>query len=169
MDEIDRYIRSLSNEDLIKMVRVEFDQYTGDALQIARDELWRRGVPPDGEEPASEEQQAGCAGQGQPAKAFGSGDGSMLNAFIGSELQYQENYDAILDFVVSMSIRCGEYEGCKFVVKKMDRDNFILFTEQVLEGNRVIKGCVAVGKEELIRRIEEAGREKEFTSEEEEV
>jgi hypothetical protein len=159
MDEVERNIRSLPDEDLIEIVRVEFEEYTDAALAIARDEMSKRGIPEE-EEPAEDEDAE--AAREEPNRA------ESLESILRNELQYEECCDAIMDFVTSMNIRCGEYEGVHTVIKKMDRENFLLFSEEVTQKfGRVILGCVAARKGELVEWIERIAGENGFGEEEE--
>lgn len=151
MEEVERHIRSLPDEELVQMVRVEFEEYTDEALAIGQDEMRKRGMPDEGE----------CIGDEAPCSV--SADAGNLEIMLRSELQYQECYGSILDFVMSMSIRSGEYEGTSTVIRKMDRENFILYSETVnREAGRVILGCVAVRKAELVGWIDKIGGENGF-------
>ncbi len=48
MDEVERHIRSLQDEELVQMVCVEFEEYTDEALAIGQDEMRKRGIADEG-------------------------------------------------------------------------------------------------------------------------
>ena len=144
MGEVEMNIRGMLTGELLRMVREDADDYTQEALQIALDELQQRNVSPD--EPSDE------VGLGVPDGAKGqpaSGPEEQFFALLCEELQYEESYLALADFVESMSIRNGEYEAARFVVKKMDRENFILYTEAPESPDRLITACFALSVDEL--------------------
>lgn len=163
MGEVERNIRSMSDTDLIEMVRVDFKEYTDGALFFARDELSKRGI--------LEEDSILYTNEESPESSNPEDHGSVesVEAFLAGELKYPESYDAILDFVTSMNIRSGEYEGAGTVIKKMDRENFILYSEVVKESGRDIQGCTAVSKGRLVEGIEKIGLANGFVEEEEEA
>lgn len=181
MDEIERTIRRMPDEELIQMVKTDFEQYTDEALFIARDELSTRRVSLEesnadadshaGKENAAErpEPKRPAGGSSDIARILKAGEAdreTLLGAMLREELQYIECYDAISDFVASMNIRCGEYQGNAVVFRKMDRENFILYAEEEGEGgvDRIV-GCVAIGKSELTDRMDEIARGKGFIEE----
>lgn len=171
MDNIERTIRRMSDDELVQMTGPDREDYTDDALYIARDELRVRNIPYSGQEPVADARAAAAApvaaASEPPERArkrkeidgLSLNRGKLIEALLTDELQYLESGNAILDFVTSMNIRNGEYEGTVTVIKKMDFDNFILFAEGTnAEGGRSIAGCVAVGKEELEEKIKEIGK-----------
>jgi hypothetical protein len=184
MDEIERTIRRLPNDELMRMVSSADGEYTFEALFIARDELRARGVSdgpkagsggrgakPENGEQAENERQYAAGGSSDIARMLKSGEAqrdALLGAMLREELQYIECYEAISDFVGSMNIRCGEYQGSAVVFRKMDRENFILYAEEEGEGgvNKIL-GCVAIGKSELTDRLDEIARGKGFIEESE--
>jgi hypothetical protein len=164
MDQIERNIRNLPDEELIKMVRIDFNEYTDVALFIARDEMSKRNIPEDA--PLTEFEEDDDAEQSGDEHSSNS-HALKLNAILQEELQFAESYNAILDFVTAMNIRNGEYEGTNTIFKKMDRENFILYSEQMnRDYSRTIKGSIAIGRKELASRIEEFGKTNGFTEEE---
>jgi hypothetical protein len=165
MDIIEQNIRNLSDEELIRVVRIDFEQYTQEALFFARDEMNARNIQeaaPDEDEIAED---TGCNSSEHMRKLkqvelLSQGKETMLNVFLTNELQYLESCNAILDFVMSMSIRNGEYEGNVAIIKKMDFNNFILYAESIGENKfKSISGCVAIGRDELVEKIHEIARQ----------
>lgn len=61
---------------------------------------------------------------------------NIIEIFLEVEISDQEFYEAIYDFISSYNIRYGEYEGNEFIIKKIDRENFLIFNEYVVEGRR---------------------------------
>jgi len=53
----------------------------------------------------------------------------ILNKFLQSEINSKEFYNDILYFINSFEIRKGEFEGNEFIIKKIDRENFIIYPE----------------------------------------
>lgn len=53
----------------------------------------------------------------------------VLNKFLQAEINSEEYYESIVNFINSYEIRKGEFEGNEYVTMKMDRDNFIIFPE----------------------------------------
>ena len=145
MGEMELNIRSMSTSKLLRIVREDADEYTQEALVIAMDELRQRNVSPTAAAPDMPEDGSGEL----PADGPAASPGDHFYALLTEELQYEESYLALADFAQSMSIRCGEYEGARLVVKKMDRDNFILFTEAPESPIRAITACIAVSQTEL--------------------
>jgi hypothetical protein len=183
MDTIEQNIRNLSDDELIRLVRIEFEQYTDEALFIARNEMTARNIPEQEPDTALEDD---SAAQGF-SKRYDSNSpdrirklmdigllsrdrAKWLEIFLADELQYLESCNAILDFVTSMNIRNGEYEGNFTVFKKMDTDNFILYTECAAENGLLsIPGCLAIGKDELVDKINEIMKLNRLELEEEEA
>lgn len=183
MNPIEYNIRNQLTDELVRMVRDESEEYTEEALKIAGDELRRRGFSPenlisqrdeaddDADDPADEAPKARPAANPNMLSQLRSGTldrNALLELLLTHELEYIETYEAISDFVGSMNIRCGEYQGTLAVIKKMDLDNFILFAEDTNEeGGMAIIGCVGVGKSELTDRLEEIARKKGYVEAEE--
>ena len=79
---------------------------------------------------------------------------NILQDFLSTEVSYQDMYDEIVKFVVSAHIRCGELEGNKYIVKKMDQHNFIIFAEDVYaEDRREISHAISVYRNILLKEI----------------
>ncbi|UOQ49794.1 hypothetical protein MUN88_06890 [Gracilibacillus caseinilyticus] len=79
----------------------------------------------------------------------------LIQSFLEDEISDQDFYDGIIDFVFSYNIRCGEYEGNRFVIKKMDHLNFIIYDEYVIDGKREIHHSVSIHKNKLINLVNE--------------
>ncbi|WP_252250331.1 hypothetical protein [Clostridium sp. ZBS13] len=80
---------------------------------------------------------------------------NIMFKFLQAEINSQELYDEIYRFIVSSNIRNGEFEGNEYVIKKMDKDNFILFPEYIDDdGKRQIHFSISVYKEKLIKEIQ---------------
>ena len=56
---------------------------------------------------------------------------NLLTNFLYSEITNQDMYECIMSFILSYHIRCGEFEGNEYVIKKMDQLNYIIFAEYV--------------------------------------
>lgn len=50
---------------------------------------------------------------------------NILESFLQSEINTQELYEEIISFITSYHIRCGEFEGNEYIIKKMDQINFL--------------------------------------------
>ena len=79
----------------------------------------------------------------------------LIQSFLEDEISDQEFYDGIIDFVSSYNIRCGEYECNRFVIKKMDHLNFLIFDEYVIDDKREIHNSVSIHKNRLINLVNE--------------
>ncbi|MGD6874255.1 hypothetical protein ACQCU1_19000 [Sutcliffiella horikoshii] len=86
----------------------------------------------------------------------------LIQSFLEDEISDQEFYDGIIDFIYSFNIRCGEYECNRFVIKKMDHLNFIIFDEYVIDGKREIHNSVSIHKNKLINLVNEYAKEQGF-------
>ncbi len=151
MGEVEMNIRSMLTGELLRMVREDADDYTQEALQIALDELKQRNVSPQAAVP-TRERSLDEVGQELPEDEETpsvAGPEDQFYTLLAEELQYEESYLALADFVESMNIRNGEYEAARFVVKKMDRENFILYTEAPESAERLISACIAVSATKL--------------------
>ena len=79
-----------------------------------------------------------------------------MKSFLSSEISSQELYDEIVHFVTSVHIRQGDFEGNEFVIKKIDSDNFIIFSEYELSsGVREIHAATAIFRLPLIDAVNE--------------
>ena len=73
-------------------------------------------------------------------------------------------YVDILRFITSVNIRTGEYEGNRYVVKKMDLKNFIIYAEDLYHDNhREIAHCTSIYRDNLIEVIQEYAKTKGHT------
>ena len=80
----------------------------------------------------------------------------VIKGFLESEINTQELYEDIIDFVTSYHIRNGEFEGNEYIIKKMDQTNFIIFPEYECEdGEREIHAATAIYRNNLIKVINE--------------
>ncbi len=74
-----------------------------------------------------------------------------IEEFSYHELSDHDACKAIYEFVTSYDIRCGEYEGNSYVIKKIDRENFIIFLEnQYPDGHIEIPWAIAIYKNQLL-------------------
>lgn len=53
----------------------------------------------------------------------------VLNKFLQAEINSKEYYNSITNFINLYEIRNGEFEGNEYIIMKVDRDNFIIFSE----------------------------------------
>ncbi|MBC2285324.1 hypothetical protein [Listeria booriae] len=78
----------------------------------------------------------------------------IIEHFLKVELQNQESYTEMLQFVASLYIRSGEFEGEEYVIRKLDHINFILVRERNgLDGEREISQPVVMSRQALISKI----------------
>ncbi|KAA0560727.1 hypothetical protein ACQCWA_00065 [Rossellomorea aquimaris] len=87
----------------------------------------------------------------------------IIQSFLEDEITDQEFYDGIIGFIYSFNIRCGEYECNRFVIKKMDHLNFIIFDEYEIEGKREIHNSVSLNKNVIISMVNEFAKKQGFT------
>lgn len=87
---------------------------------------------------------------------------NLIEKFLLVELDYKEMYDEIINFITSFHIRNGEFEGNEYIIKKMDRDNFIIYLEYDYSNNpyyryngREINNAIAIDRKSLIKVINE--------------
>lgn len=86
---------------------------------------------------------------------------NVMEGFLQSEINTQELYEEIMNFITSYHVRNGEFEGNEYIIKKMDQTNFIIFPEYEDEdGEREIHAAEAVYRENLIKRINEYASKK---------
>jgi hypothetical protein len=86
---------------------------------------------------------------------------NVMEGFLQSEINTQELYEEIMNFITSHHVRNGEFEGNEYIIKKMDQINFIIFPEYEDEdGEREIHAAEAVYRENLIKRINEYASKK---------
>jgi len=85
----------------------------------------------------------------------------VLNKFLQAEINSKEYYDSIVNFINSYEIRKGEFEGNEYIIKKMDRDNFILFPEyDDGENGMQIPFSLSIYKNNLIAEINKYAQKK---------
>jgi hypothetical protein len=81
---------------------------------------------------------------------------SVIERFLDDEIQFQELYEDIFNFITSFHIRNGEFEGNYFIIKKMDHDNFFIFPEHIYPDNhREIPFSDSIYRKDLIAKINE--------------
>lgn len=79
---------------------------------------------------------------------------NILERFLQAETNTQELYEDVMSFIISYHIRCGEFEGNEYIIKKMDRTNFILFPEYTdADGERETHGAISIYRNNLIKEI----------------
>lgn len=84
--------------------------------------------------------------------------------FLESEIFSQEMYEDIVYFITSFHIRCGEFEGNRFIIKKMDQLNFFLYPEDIYEdGSREISYATSVYKNVLLKEVQSQAQKKGLT------
>ncbi|NRG46716.1 hypothetical protein HRF87_18375 [Bacillus sp. CRN 9] len=81
------------------------------------------------------------------------GRNEMLDSFLADEISDQVIYEGIIDFIISYNIRNGEYEGNRFIIKKMDLYNFIIFDEYEIDGKKSIGLSFSIPKKRLTKAI----------------
>lgn len=81
---------------------------------------------------------------------------NILDGFLCDEISSKELYMDILSFIESFHIRKGEFEGNRYVIKKMDEINFLIYPEDIYpDGHREISGCISMYKQPLLNAINE--------------
>lgn len=85
-----------------------------------------------------------------------------IPAFLETEITDQEFYNGIIHFIFSENIRSGEYECNQFVVCKIDRSNFIIYEEYVINNKREIHHSFAISKNKLTKMINEYAKKQGF-------
>ncbi|KGP78175.1 hypothetical protein P364_0129885 [Paenibacillus sp. MAEPY2] len=88
----------------------------------------------------------------------------VIKLFLEDEISSQELYEAIFDFIDSVHIRNGEFEGNYFIIKKMDLTNFIIYPENINpdENHREIPYSTSIYKENLLKEINERARDNKY-------
>lgn len=78
----------------------------------------------------------------------------IMKSFLQAEINTQELYDDIINYITSYHIRNGEFEGNEYIIKKMDQINFIVYSEyEYGEKGREIHGAISIYRHDLIRII----------------
>ena len=79
---------------------------------------------------------------------------NVMESFLESEINTQELYEDITRFIMSFHIRNGEFEGNRFIIKKMDQLNFFIFPEdEDRDGCREISYSMSVYRHVLLNEI----------------
>ena len=78
---------------------------------------------------------------------------NLLTDFLYSEITNQDMYEGIMSFILSYHIRCGEFEGNEYVIKKMDQLNYIIFAEYVNKTEKEIAKAFSIYRNPLIEAI----------------
>ena len=87
----------------------------------------------------------------------------IVAKFLQAEINSKEAYEDICSFIESYGIRNGEFEGNEYIIKKMDRDNFIVFPEYTDNtGEREIPFSLSIYKGQLIKEINKYALDKEI-------
>jgi hypothetical protein len=85
----------------------------------------------------------------------------ILKEFLRDEIQSEEEGLDIINFIESFNIRNGEYEGNRYVLKKIDNLNFFIFPEDIYpDGHKEISGCISIYKTQLLKEIKEWAQSK---------
>lgn len=85
----------------------------------------------------------------------------ILKKFLDSEINTQELYDDIISFITSFHIRKGEFEGNRFIIKKMDRLNYFIFPEDEYEDEkREISYVMSIFENTLLNEINDYAKNK---------
>lgn len=85
----------------------------------------------------------------------------VLNKFLQAEINSKEDYESTINFINLYEIRKGEFEGNEYVIMKMDRDNFIIFSEyDDGEGGIQIPFSLSIYKNSLLDAINSYAQEK---------
>ncbi len=79
----------------------------------------------------------------------------VTRSFLESEIFSQDLYEDIIRFVASLHIRNGEFEGNRFIIKKMDHLNFMIFPEdETDDGRREISYAMSIFGHDLLEQIQ---------------
>lgn len=86
----------------------------------------------------------------------------IIETFLEDEVSDQDLYEGMMNFILSYNIRCGEYECNRFVIKKMDPFNYIIYEEYASQrkGKRKIFNSFAVNKQQLMSLINDYAKER---------
>jgi len=86
-----------------------------------------------------------------------------LEPFIEAEIigvntpEHNKMYLAIREFVESCEVRCGEFEGHCYIIKKINRDTFMLYQEHEMpDGMFYSAEAIIVHKKALLNAIDKA-------------
>jgi len=80
---------------------------------------------------------------------------NILNRFLKAELSYEEAQQAIIYFILNVNIRCGDYTGNEFVLKKLSLHRFAIHSEYIdaKEETVDIYNIAVYSKDELLHAI----------------
>lgn len=85
---------------------------------------------------------------------------NILENFLRFEI-YEGMYKEIIHFIKSCEIRNGEFECNEFIIKKMDRENFIIYSEyDDGKGGIMIPDSMSVYKNNLLDEINNYAKSK---------
>ena len=85
----------------------------------------------------------------------------ILKKFLDSEINTQELYDDIISFITSFHIISGEFEGNRFIIKKIDRLNYFIFPEdEGKEGKPEISYVMSIFENTLLNEINNYAKNK---------
>lgn len=87
----------------------------------------------------------------------------LLQSLLDDEITDQDFYDEIIDFIHSSNIRSGEYECNRFIIKKMDKLNFIIFEEYEIDGKKEIHNTISINKRKLTNLVNKYAKKQGFT------
>ena len=82
----------------------------------------------------------------------------VITDFLRSEIDTKEHYEKIIHFITSYEIRKGKFKGNKYIIEKINRDNFMLYIEyQDIQGKIMYTPSIApiISQNRLIEFIEE--------------
>ena len=88
----------------------------------------------------------------------------MIKDFLYSEMSIEALYKEVIFFINSDEIQKGEFEGNEYILKKIDKENFILYAEyEDKEGIvKYMSGTARfIYKDKLIEIIEKYRKENE--------
>ena len=83
---------------------------------------------------------------------------AILCEFLSDEFRIEEAQQDILYFMLNENIRSGEYEGNRQILKKLDSNNFIIYTDDIFptDMHREISCCAAFTLQELLSAMADA-------------
>lgn len=85
---------------------------------------------------------------------------NILEKFLRFEI-YKDMYEEIIHFINSYEIRNGEFECNEFIIRKIDRENFIIYPEyDDGKGGIMIPHSMAIYKNNLLDEINNYARSK---------
>lgn len=79
----------------------------------------------------------------------------ILNRFLEAELSYEDAQQAIIYFILNGNIRCGDYVGNEFVLKKLSLHRFAIHSEFIDAKEQIIDiyNLAVYSKDELLYAI----------------